>query len=112
MVSAALLFGVLWPLTGSVELPPGEVWFALVVTGLIASALAFFVQTSAQRHLSTAQTAIILTTEPAFAAFFGNILADERLTVPQYLGAGLILAALLISELAPILARQRTVRRG
>jgi hypothetical protein len=43
MLSIALVFAVSWPLFEPLVFPPREVWFALVVTGLVASAGAFWV---------------------------------------------------------------------
>ncbi len=101
MAAAALVFLALWPLTERVQVPPRSVWGAILITGVLASAVAYFVQTTAQRHLTTVQTAVILTTEPVFAALFGYLLAGERLLGLQYLGAALIIAALLVAELVP-----------
>ncbi len=101
MISLAAVFLVLWPLSGPVTAPPREVWFALGLTGVVASALAYFIQTFAQRHLSTARTAVILTMEPVFAGTFGYLLAGERLAPVQWLGAALILGAVFLSEVLP-----------
>ena len=110
MLAVAAAFLVMWPLRGPVELPPREVWFALALTGLVASTMAYGIQTWAQRHLSTARTAIILTTEPMFAALFGIALAGERLGPVQVAGAALILAAVVMSEAVPaIVAERQTV---
>jgi len=99
MIGVAGIFLLLWPLTEALEAPPRAVLPALVLTGLVASALAYFVQTSAQRHLSTTRTAVILTTEPLFAGFFGFLLAGERLTAMQMVGAALIFLAMISSEM-------------
>ncbi len=107
MLGVALVFLGLWPLTAEVEVPPREVWFALALTGVVASAVAYAVQTSAQRHLSTARTAVILTTEPLFAGLFGFALLGERLTVLQGVGAAVILAAVVLSEAVPALLAER-----
>ena len=48
------------------------------MTSLVASAIGFFVQTYAQQHAPPARTALILAGEPAFAGFFGYLLADDR----------------------------------
>ncbi len=101
MLSTAVLFAILWPITEPLAPPPQEVWIALLVTGLVASTVAYAVQTAAQRQLSAARTAVILTTEPVFAGLFGYLLAGERLGAVQYCGGGLIILALLLSELAP-----------
>jgi drug/metabolite transporter (DMT)-like permease len=104
MLSMALAFGLLWPLFEPVTLPPREVWLSLVVTGLVASAGAFWVQTFVQQRISTARTAVILTTEPVFAALFGYWLAGDRLVPVQIFGAALILSALAVGEVAPVVS--------
>jgi len=87
---------------GDLEAPHGtKVWSALIVTALFASALGFFVQTYAQQHLPPARTALILASEPAFAGLFGYLLADDRLSAVAWLGAGLIMAAIIAVELLP-----------
>lgn len=80
MLSVALVFGLLlWPLFEPVSFPPREVWLALVATGLVTSARAFRAQTFVQQWVYAARTAVILTTEPVFAAVFGYWLAGDRL---------------------------------
>ena len=54
------------------------VWGALLVTGIVASALAFLVQTWAQRQTSATRTALVFTLEPVWAALFGYTLAGDR----------------------------------
>jgi drug/metabolite transporter (DMT)-like permease len=88
------------------------VWSALVVTCLIASALGFFVQSYAQRHSSPARTALILAAEPAFAGFFGYLLAGDRLTALGWLGAGLIVAAIVAVDALPRLRPPRPLPEG
>src|SRR5829696_4994797 len=103
ILAMAMLFAALWPFAGTVELPPPEVWGALLITGLLASAGAFYIQTFVQQRLPAARTAIILTMEPAFAAFFGYWLAGDRLVAVQIFGAVLILSAVFVGEVAPVL---------
>jgi drug/metabolite transporter (DMT)-like permease len=107
MLSIALLFLIVWPLFATVSFPPSEVWVALLVTGLLASAGAFLVQTKVQQHIPAARTAIILTMEPVFAALFGYWLAGDRLVAVQILGALMILSALVIGEVLPVLRRSK-----
>jgi drug/metabolite transporter (DMT)-like permease len=85
----------------------GQVWSALLVTAVFASALGFFVQTYAQQHAPPARTALILASEPAFAGLFAYLLADERLDAAGWLGAGLILVAIVSVELVPYARRAR-----
>ena len=103
MIGLAAVFTVLWPLTEPMAAPPREVWFALGLTGLVASALAYAIQTAAQQVLSAVRTAVVLTLEPVFAGLFGFLLAGERLGPTQFLGAALIFGAVLLSEFAPMI---------
>jgi drug/metabolite transporter (DMT)-like permease len=93
---------ILAAVSGDLELPRGAtVWSALIVTAVFASALGFFVQTYAQQHAPPARTALILASEPAFAGLFGYLLAGDRLSAVAWLGAGLIMAAIVAVELLP-----------
>ncbi|HEY8863225.1 MAG TPA: DMT family transporter [Candidatus Dormibacteraeota bacterium] len=84
----------------SFQLPGPNVWFAVVVTGVFASALAFYIQTWAQQHLSASRTALILATEPAWALLAAVVLAGQRFGPLQAAGAALLLAAIVGHELA------------
>ena len=103
MLATALLCGLPWLLFESLSSPPVHVWSALLITGVLASAAAFTVQTYVQQRLSATRTAIILTMEPVFAVFFGYLLAGDRLSWVQVIGAVLILVAIVISEALPAL---------
>jgi drug/metabolite transporter (DMT)-like permease len=99
---ASVVCFVLALATGNLEAPHGTtVWSALIVTAVFASALGFFVQTYAQQHAPPARTALILASEPAFAGLFGYLLAGDRLSAVAWLGAGLIMAAIVAVELIP-----------
>ena len=98
---------------GQLEPPEGTtVWSALIVTSLVASALGFFVQSFAQKHAPPARTALILASEPAFAGLFGWLLNDERLTATGWLGAALIMAAIVAVEIVPRLRPPRPLPEG
>jgi drug/metabolite transporter (DMT)-like permease len=87
--------------TGDLATPSGgQVWLALAVTAVLASAAGFLVQTRAQREVSPTNTAVILTMEPVFAGLFGFLLAGERLQARGWAGACCILAGMLVAELA------------
>ena len=98
---------------GDLEAPEGAtVWSALIVTSLIASALGFFVQTFAQQHAPPARTALILAAEPAFAGLFGWLLNDERLSATGWLGAVLIMTAIVAVEIIPRFRPPRPLPEG
>ena len=107
LLAMAAIFALAWPLFDAVTMPSLEVWVALLITGLLASAGAFYVQTFVQQRIPAARTAVILTMEPVFAALFGYWLAGDRLVAVQILGAGLILSALVVGEILPALRREK-----
>ncbi|CAN5665770.1 DMT family transporter [soil metagenome] len=108
ILSMAGIFSVMWVASpGQITAPPTEVWFAIVLTGIVASAGAFFVQTAVQQRIPAARTAIILTMEPVFAALFGFWLAGDRLSAVQLFGGVLILSALVVGEIVPVLRRRK-----
>jgi drug/metabolite transporter (DMT)-like permease len=97
-----IVCGAAAALMGDLQVPRGlTVWGALAITALVASALGFFVQTYAQRHAPPSRTALILASEPAFAGLFAYLLKGETLGPLQWLGAALILSAIIAVELIP-----------
>lgn len=76
-----------------------QVWEAILITSVLATALAFFLQTWTQKYTSPTHTAIIFTTEPVFAALFAFLVGGESFVFKQGLGALCILLGMLASEL-------------
>lgn len=74
------------------------VWMSVIVCGLLASALAFFVQGWAQRVLTPSRTSMVLIMEPVFSLLFGMLLLGERLSWNGWLGCALIFLGMLITE--------------
>ena len=58
-------------------------------------------QTWAQAHLPPTRAAIIMSMEPVFAALFAVLFGGESATVRMIVGGLLVLAAMLMAELAP-----------
>jgi drug/metabolite transporter (DMT)-like permease len=99
--------------TGGMEIPDDDsVWLALAITALVASAIGFFVQLYAQRHAPPARTALILASEPAFAGLFAYLIKGETLSPINWLGALLILCAIVAVELVPYLRPPRPLPEG
>ena len=71
----------------------------LFVTGVLATAVAFYVQARAQQFTTPNRAALIFSLEPFFAALFAYWLLDQVLTVREWVGGALILAGILVSEL-------------
>jgi drug/metabolite transporter (DMT)-like permease len=76
-----------------------ELLFAVLVTAVLATALAFSVQVWAQQYTTPTHTAILFSLEPVFAALTSYVVLGERLSGRGLLGAGLILVGILVAEL-------------
>ncbi|NLN16557.1 MAG: DMT family transporter [Firmicutes bacterium] len=74
-------------------------WAAMAVTGILASAVAFWIQATMQRFTSPTRTGIIFAAEPVFAALFAYFWLQETLTLKQLVGCVLILSGMLFTEL-------------
>ncbi|MEJ7652843.1 MAG: DMT family transporter [Chloroflexia bacterium] len=95
--------------------PRPDVWWAIAITGLGASAFAFWMQTYAQQRIPAARAAVIMAIEPVWAAIAGYLFAGDRLTEVQWIGAGLMLLALLVAEVAPyvrVFSRRKVIQRA
>lgn len=84
---------------GAWPLPNTTTWFAAIFTGILATAVAFAVQTAMQRFTTPTHTALIFAAEPVFAAVFGVLLAGDVLTIRGMVGGLLIILGTITSEL-------------
>jgi drug/metabolite transporter (DMT)-like permease len=94
-VLAALVIG-----TGlRVEEAVGEAWVLLIVTGVLGSGVAYTLQVIAQAEISPSRAVVILAGESVAAAAFSAVWLGERLEPHQWLGASVVVAAMVVSEL-------------
>ena len=76
-------------------------WVSVIYMAVVAGGLALLAQTWAQAHLPPTRCALIMSMEPVFASFFAVWLGGEHLTSRLLLGGSMVLAAMLVVELAP-----------
>jgi drug/metabolite transporter (DMT)-like permease len=86
-----------WPL--SVLADPG-VAAAVVGVGLVGTLLPFALAVGAVRVISATTAGIAATSEPVFAAAFAWLLLGQRLGVGQLAGAALVVAGVVLAQLA------------
>ncbi len=89
----------------NLRLPPG-VYGAAFYLALTCTVLAYLGQTWAQARTTPTRTAIIISMEPVFAALFAWVWLGEWMGVWGWVGAGSILAGILLAELGPFLGRK------
>lgn len=73
-------------------------WFAVIFTAVLATALAFFIQTWAQSLMDASRVAILLTSEVVWAALIAVAVGQEVLGVRTVIGGAIMVAAMLIVE--------------
>lgn len=76
-------------------------WLSILYMAVFAAALAMLAQTWAQAHLPPTRTAIIMSMEPVFAAFFAVSLGGESVGGRMIIGGVMVLSAMLVVELVP-----------
>lgn len=102
---AALLMAIAGPLLEQPHfVPTGTAIACVLITGVLGTALAFTVQAWAQQFTPATHAALIFTLEPVFAWLTSFVILHERLGLRSGLGALLIIAGILISEVLGALA--------
>ncbi|MEY3331232.1 MAG: hypothetical protein RL202_498, partial [Actinomycetota bacterium] len=78
--------------------PPNtdQEWKATIFTAILATSVAFLVQTWSQSKMDATVVAVVLTLEVVFAALFAVLAGQESLTAKATLGGALIFAAMLL----------------
>ena len=92
----AVASGELRPLETSLS---PQAWFAAAFTGVFATAIAFAIQNSAQRHTSPTHTALVFAAEPVFAGLFGILVAGEQLSRRMVAAGLLIVTGMICGEI-------------
>jgi drug/metabolite transporter (DMT)-like permease len=75
-------------------------WLPILYGGCFSVGIAYSLQVVAQRTAHPTHAAIILSLEGAFAALGGFLLLSERLSAREAIGSGVLLVAMLLSQLA------------
>ena len=74
------------------------IWWSIVITGIFATALAFYMQNRFQRYSTATKTAIIFSGEPISAAMFAYLLLGEKVGLIAWAGGLLIIFGMIISQ--------------
>jgi len=111
-VCGAVCLVVAW---GSEPLEPAALLAALpsiLFAGILSGGVAYTFQFIAQQHTPPSDAAIILSSESLFAALAGVTVMGDTLSPVAWSGCAVILCAILLIELAPLLARKPAVAGG
>jgi len=102
--ATAVVFSLLGTLTGRPPDPtaiPAASWPGLVAIGFVASFLAIQTFYAGARRIGAAQAALVSTVEPVYIVVLAAIFLGQHLEPVQLVGAGLILAGVVIAQTAP-----------
>jgi drug/metabolite transporter (DMT)-like permease len=77
---------------------PSGVWWSIILTGIFATALAFYIQNKFQRYSTATKTAITFSGEPIFGAIFAYLLLGEKVGLIAWIGGLLIIFGMIISQ--------------
>lgn len=99
IAGSALLCTVMLPLVET----PFLVWdpalgVYIFILGVLATAVAYYGQSWAQRFTTPNRTALIFSLEPFFAAIFAYALLDQGLSTREWVGGILVIAGIVTSE--------------
>jgi drug/metabolite transporter (DMT)-like permease len=77
-----------------------QAWISILYVAIFSTAIGYTLQAYGQRFAPATDAAIILSLETVFAALFGFLVLGENLTPSQIMGCVIILAAIVIAQLA------------
>ncbi|HOP10027.1 MAG TPA: DMT family transporter [Oscillospiraceae bacterium] len=81
-----------------------SIWSArmpLLYTGILACGIAYTFQILGQKTTPPAVASVVFGLESVFAAVFGWLILNEQLTQRELFGAGLVLVAVMLSQITP-----------
>lgn len=81
---------------------PFYIWLIVFYLGIIGTSFAFLAQINAAQKTSSTRVALILSSEPVFAAFFAWVVANESLSLIQLLGGLLIFVAAFFGRMKEV----------
>lgn len=91
----------LWPFVGEAPPPDPVLWAQLGYLGIVCGALALLLQSWAQSHLAAIPAAIIMCSEPVWAAALSVGFGFETFTAAMVIGGSLVVGALLLTVIGP-----------
>lgn len=77
-------------------------WISVLYLGVVSTTLCYLLQTACQKHVDETKAAIILSMESVFGTLFSIIILHEQITLRMVIGCVIILAAVIISNLAEV----------
>ena len=107
-IGTVAIISLIAAIPGGITLPTdGTVWGAIGLTAILATAVAFLVQTWAQSLVPPTRAAVVMTMEPVFAGIFAVAFGGNQITLRIIGGALCVLAAMFIVQIRSVSIAQR-----
>lgn len=75
-------------------------WLPLMYAGVLSMGVAYTLQIVGQKCLEPTTASLLMSFESVFAALSGWLILNETLTATEFLGCGLVFAAIMLSQLS------------
>lgn len=75
-------------------------WLSVLYLGVVSTTVCYLLQTASQKYVDETKAAIILSMESVFGTLFSILILHERVTLRMVAGSIIILAAVIVSNLA------------
>ena len=85
----------------------GENIWPILYLGVVSSGIGYTIQIVAQKGTNPAVVTLFMSMESVFSVIAGAVFLSERMTGREYLGAGLMLAAVVLNILGPLFEKRR-----
>jgi drug/metabolite transporter (DMT)-like permease len=85
-------------------------WWTILYIGLFSTAIGYTLQALGQKYAPPTDATILLSMEAVFAAVAGFIFLDEKMVGIQLIGCGMILVAVVITQLNAVKSRQPLIQ--
>ena len=95
----AILFFIIFDKGSIGEANIVQGFFPVIYIALVSTLIGFFIQTYAQQFTTASKTAIFLSSESLFGAFFSVLLHLEPLALNMVLGGTIIFTSIILSEM-------------
>jgi drug/metabolite transporter (DMT)-like permease len=81
-------------------------WWTILYIGLLSTAIGYTLQALGQKYAPATDATILLSMEAVFAALAGYIFLNETMQGIQLIGCGMILVAVVITQLNAVKSRR------
>jgi len=79
----------------------------ILYLGIVSSGIGYTLQMVAEKGTNAAVVSLFMSMESVFSVLAGAVFLHERMTFREYLGAGIMMAAIVLNVLGPLLEERK-----